>query len=94
MSLFTVCQFRFADSLDIFLMVVGTIMAIANGAVLPAMVIVFGEMTNSFVENSILEGLPPHMTLPESESKINFYMSIYFPYSIIDLCNFVTWEQI
>ncbi|XP_060717198.1 ATP-binding cassette, sub-family B (MDR/TAP), member 4 [Tachysurus vachellii] len=56
--------FRFADSLDIFLMLVGTIMAMANGAVLPAMVIVFGDMTNSFVDNSILDGL--NGTLPEN----------------------------
>ncbi|KAF4076001.1 hypothetical protein AMELA_G00225410 [Ameiurus melas] len=55
--------FRFADSVDILLMLVGTIMALANGAVLPAMVIVFGDMTNSFVEDSILEGLPPNFTL-------------------------------
>ncbi|KAI5092339.1 ATP-binding cassette, sub-family B (MDR/TAP), member 4 isoform 1, partial [Silurus meridionalis] len=55
--------FRFADSLDIFLMVVGTIMAMANGAVLPAMVVVFGDMTNSFVDDSILQNLP-NITLP------------------------------
>lgn len=59
-------------------MLVGTIMAIANGAVLPAMVIVFGEMTNSFVDNSILEGLHPNFTLNPSESINNFCMSIYF----------------
>lgn len=53
-------------------------MAIANGAVLPAMVIVFGEMTNSFVDNSILEGLHPNFTLHPSESINNFCMSIYF----------------
>lgn len=57
-------------------MLVGTIMAMANGAVLPAMVIVFGDMANSFVDNSILDGL--NGTFPESESKHYFYMSIYF----------------
>uniref|UniRef100_A0A8C2FTJ7 ABC-type xenobiotic transporter n=1 Tax=Cyprinus carpio TaxID=7962 RepID=A0A8C2FTJ7_CYPCA len=40
--------FRYADGVDIFLMLVGTVMSIANGAVLPLMVIVFGGMTNSF----------------------------------------------
>uniref|UniRef100_A0A9J8CXS6 ATP-binding cassette sub-family B member 5 n=2 Tax=Cyprinus carpio TaxID=7962 RepID=A0A9J8CXS6_CYPCA len=40
--------FRYADGVDIFLMLLGTIMSMANGAVLPLMVIVFGDMTNSF----------------------------------------------
>lgn len=58
LSLIAIYQFRFADSLDIFLMLVGTIMAMANGAVLPAMMLVFGEMTNSFVDSSIIENVP------------------------------------
>uniref|UniRef100_A0A3B1KG44 ABC transmembrane type-1 domain-containing protein n=1 Tax=Astyanax mexicanus TaxID=7994 RepID=A0A3B1KG44_ASTMX len=40
--------FRYADSVDILLMLVGMVMAMANGAVLPAMVIVFGDMTDNF----------------------------------------------
>lgn len=53
-------------------------MAMANGAVLPAMVIVFGDMTNSFVDNSILGNLPPNLTFPGGEYKNYLYMSIYF----------------
>uniref|UniRef100_A0A8C1HNH4 ATP-binding cassette, sub-family B (MDR/TAP), member 4 n=1 Tax=Cyprinus carpio carpio TaxID=630221 RepID=A0A8C1HNH4_CYPCA len=49
--------FRYADGVDIFLMLVGTVMSIANGAVLPLMVIVFGGMTNSFVDDTIAENL-------------------------------------
>ncbi|XP_062841934.1 ATP-binding cassette, sub-family B (MDR/TAP), member 4 isoform X1 [Trichomycterus rosablanca] len=56
--------FRYADSVDIVLMIFGTIMAMANGAVLPAMVVVFGDMTNSFVHDSIIESLPENVTLP------------------------------
>ncbi|KAF5907181.1 Multidrug resistance protein 1, partial [Clarias magur] len=56
--------FRFADGVDILLMVVGTMMALGNGAVLPAMMIVFGDITNSFVDNSILDSLLPNMTFP------------------------------
>lgn len=72
-------QFRFADSVDILLMLVGTIMAMGNGAILPAMVIVFGDMTNSFVADSTAGSLPPNMSLG-GESKKTFYMtmSIYF----------------
>ncbi|XP_060756248.1 ATP-binding cassette, sub-family B (MDR/TAP), member 4 [Neoarius graeffei] len=62
--------FRFADSFDILLMLVGTIMAIGNGAVLPAMVIVFGDMTNSFVVDSMAGNLPPNITLPNNSSNI------------------------
>uniref|UniRef100_A0A671LKP0 ATP-binding cassette sub-family B member 5 n=1 Tax=Sinocyclocheilus anshuiensis TaxID=1608454 RepID=A0A671LKP0_9TELE len=49
----SVCQFRYADGVDIFLMLLGTVMSIANGTVLPLMVIVFGDMTNSFVDDTI-----------------------------------------
>uniref|UniRef100_A0A7M4G0X0 Multidrug resistance protein 1-like n=1 Tax=Crocodylus porosus TaxID=8502 RepID=A0A7M4G0X0_CROPO len=40
--------FYYADWLDIILMIVGLIAAIANGSGLPLMIIVFGEMTNKF----------------------------------------------
>lgn len=60
------CQFRYADGVDIFLMLLATIMSIANGAVLPLMVIVFGDMTNSFVEDTIAENLK-NITLSPSE---------------------------
>uniref|UniRef100_A0A4W4EAF4 ATP-binding cassette, sub-family B (MDR/TAP), member 4 n=1 Tax=Electrophorus electricus TaxID=8005 RepID=A0A4W4EAF4_ELEEL len=61
-------QFRYADGGDLVLMFFGTIMAMANGAVLPAMVIVFGDMTNSFCyirydwsyAPSLHLGPPPH----------------------------------
>uniref|UniRef100_A0A4W4E9Y8 ABC-type xenobiotic transporter n=1 Tax=Electrophorus electricus TaxID=8005 RepID=A0A4W4E9Y8_ELEEL len=58
--------FRYADGGDLVLMFFGTIMAMANGAVLPAMVIVFGDMTNSFIllppnyAPSLHLGPPPH----------------------------------
>ncbi|XP_074693188.1 ATP-binding cassette sub-family B member 5 isoform X3 [Strix aluco] len=41
--------FHYADWVDVLLMVVGLISAAANGTGLPLMIIVFGEMTNSFV---------------------------------------------
>ncbi|GLT31783.1 hypothetical protein SLA2020_064920 [Shorea laevis] len=40
--------FSFADSIDYFLMLVGTIGAIANGLCMPLMTIVFGEIVNAF----------------------------------------------
>lgn len=40
--------FSFADRLDIFLMITGTIGAIGNGISTPLMAILFGNFTNSF----------------------------------------------
>ncbi|XP_070822421.1 ATP-dependent translocase ABCB1 [Chaetodon trifascialis] len=45
--------FRFADSWDIVLICVGTVMAMVNGVVLPLMCIVFGDMTDSFIQDSM-----------------------------------------
>ncbi|XP_065254511.1 ATP-dependent translocase ABCB1-like [Emys orbicularis] len=42
-------QFGYADWLDIILMIIGLIAAVANGTGLPLLIIVFGEMTNRFV---------------------------------------------
>ena len=51
--MFLFCQFRFADNIDILLMVLGTIGALANGIALPSLMIVFGEMTDSFIEDAL-----------------------------------------
>ncbi|XP_075443556.1 ATP-dependent translocase ABCB1 isoform X1 [Ascaphus truei] len=58
----TFAMFRYADSMDRFLMIFGTILAVAHGAGLPLMMIVFGEMTDLFVtsgknESLTIEGL-------------------------------------
>ncbi|KAM6314849.1 LOW QUALITY PROTEIN: ATP-binding cassette sub-family B member 5 [Aegotheles albertisi] len=45
--------FRYADGVDVLLMVVGLVTAAANGTGLPLMIIVFGEMTNSFVLSGV-----------------------------------------
>uniref|UniRef100_A0A8C2HPR8 ATP-binding cassette sub-family B member 5 n=1 Tax=Cyprinus carpio TaxID=7962 RepID=A0A8C2HPR8_CYPCA len=69
--------FRYADGVDIFLMLVGTVMSIANGAVLPLMVIVFGGMTNSFVDDTIAENLK-NITLSPSELDHCALHAIYY----------------
>ena len=43
--------FSFADSTDILLMILGTIGAVGNGASLPIMSILFGDLVNSFGQN-------------------------------------------
>uniref|UniRef100_A0A8D3DH01 ATP-binding cassette, sub-family B (MDR/TAP), member 4 n=1 Tax=Scophthalmus maximus TaxID=52904 RepID=A0A8D3DH01_SCOMX len=44
-----IALFRFADSMDLLMVFLGTVMAMANGVVLPLMCIVFGDMTDSLV---------------------------------------------
>ncbi|XP_030604928.1 ATP-dependent translocase ABCB1 [Archocentrus centrarchus] len=46
--------FRFADRWDVLMIAVGTLMAMANGVVLPLMCIVFGDMTDSFISNAAI----------------------------------------
>uniref|UniRef100_A0A670ZUJ7 ATP binding cassette subfamily B member 4 n=1 Tax=Pseudonaja textilis TaxID=8673 RepID=A0A670ZUJ7_PSETE len=47
--------FRYSDSLDKLLMIVGTIFAALHGASLPVMMIVFGDMTNTFVGSGTID---------------------------------------
>ncbi|NXH95174.1 MDR1 protein, partial [Pachycephala philippinensis] len=43
----------YADGVDVLLMVVGLVSAAANGTGMPLMIIIFGEMTNSFVLSGV-----------------------------------------
>ncbi|NWW63711.1 MDR1 protein, partial [Ifrita kowaldi] len=45
--------FRYADRVDVLLMVVGLVAAAANGTGMPLMIIIFGDMTNSFVLSGV-----------------------------------------
>ncbi|XP_077160256.1 ATP-dependent translocase ABCB1-like isoform X2 [Paroedura picta] len=56
-SPFTV--FRYSDWLDKLLMILGTCFAAVHGASLPVMMIIFGEMTDSFVEEGMASAIPP-----------------------------------
>ncbi|XP_047217708.1 ATP-binding cassette, sub-family B (MDR/TAP), member 4 isoform X1 [Girardinichthys multiradiatus] len=53
----------FADYWDVMMICIGTVMAVANGAVLPLMCIVFGDMTDSLV-NSASNVSNPNVTIP------------------------------
>ncbi|NWV27208.1 MDR1 protein, partial [Origma solitaria] len=45
--------FRYADGVDVLLMVIGLVSAAANGTGMPLMIIIFGEMTDSFVLSGV-----------------------------------------
>ncbi|XP_057689868.1 ATP-dependent translocase ABCB1-like [Corythoichthys intestinalis] len=47
--------FKFADKIDVALLVFGTIMSVAHGAIMPVMCLLFGEMTDNFAEHSAIE---------------------------------------
>ncbi|KAM6451004.1 ATP-dependent translocase ABCB1 [Liasis olivaceus] len=63
-------MFRYSDSLDKILMILGTVFAALHGASLPVMMIVFGDMTNSFVQSG-------HLPI-ENISLINISQSLPF----------------
>ncbi|KAM4600373.1 ATP-dependent translocase ABCB1 [Polymixia lowei] len=81
-----IALFRFADGWDIVLIILGTVMSMANGVVLPLMFIVFGDMTDSFVDDSILSQtntsnpnittLPFNVTLGDEMTGYAIYYSI------------------
>ena len=64
---YDVCyQFRFATCGDVFLILLGIVCACINGVSLPAMIIVFGDMIDSFVGDGqaqeALAGIPWELT--------------------------------
>ena len=52
---FIFSQFRFSDTKDKLLMLCGLLCSIIHGAAMPLMIIVFGQMSDLFVYESILE---------------------------------------
>ncbi|XP_070692316.1 ATP-dependent translocase ABCB1 [Pempheris klunzingeri] len=81
-----IALFRFADSLDIVMILIATVMSMANGVALPLMCVVFGDMTDSFVHDSMQH---PNMTNPNftvvlGNSTLEKDMAVYaIYYSII-----------
>uniref|UniRef100_A0A7N6B0Q5 ATP-binding cassette, sub-family B (MDR/TAP), member 4 n=1 Tax=Anabas testudineus TaxID=64144 RepID=A0A7N6B0Q5_ANATE len=70
-----IAVFRFADNLDIAMILAGTVMAMANGVVLPLMCIVFGDMTDSFVSDAMASN---NQTGQSESSYICYVMSLLF----------------
>ena len=46
-------QFRFGTGSDKLLIILGTVVAMAHGAALPLMIIVFGDMIDMFVDRDV-----------------------------------------
>ncbi|KAJ6666730.1 hypothetical protein lerEdw1_020454 [Lerista edwardsae] len=69
-----IAVFRYSNGVDRLLMVLGTLLAAVHGAALPLMMIVFGEMTDSFV-NAAHPGMSRNKTLGEQMTRYAYYYS-------------------
>uniref|UniRef100_A0A8C8SGP0 ATP binding cassette subfamily B member 4 n=1 Tax=Pelusios castaneus TaxID=367368 RepID=A0A8C8SGP0_9SAUR len=73
-------MFRYSDWLDKLLMLLGTAMAILHGSGLPLMMIIFGDMTDSFVTSGNISfpeniSFNPFGTLEEEMTRYAYYYS-------------------
>ncbi|TFK07636.1 circadian-associated transcriptional repressor [Platysternon megacephalum] len=73
-------MFRYSDWLDKLLMVLGSAMAILHGAALPIMMIIFGDMTDSFVTPGNISNpgnisFNPYQKLEEQMTRYAYYYS-------------------
>ncbi|XP_029138945.1 ATP-binding cassette sub-family B member 5 [Protobothrops mucrosquamatus] len=88
-------EFSFADALDIILMIVGSIAAVATGTGQPIIVIIFGQMTNSFVVTSFNVSTEiNNSACPQAASDIENQMASHAYYFVgigfaVLLCSFV-----
>ncbi|CAL8290779.1 unnamed protein product [Merluccius merluccius] len=73
-----VALFRFADGLDITLLVLGTLMSIVNGTVLPLMFVVFGDMTDSFVASQVISDYAINYSIMGAIVLVAAYMQVAF----------------
>nr|XP_033786803.1 ATP-dependent translocase ABCB1-like [Geotrypetes seraphini]XP_033786804.1 ATP-dependent translocase ABCB1-like [Geotrypetes seraphini]XP_033786805.1 ATP-dependent translocase ABCB1-like [Geotrypetes seraphini]XP_033786806.1 ATP-dependent translocase ABCB1-like [Geotrypetes seraphini]XP_033786807.1 ATP-dependent translocase ABCB1-like [Geotrypetes seraphini]XP_033786808.1 ATP-dependent translocase ABCB1-like [Geotrypetes seraphini]XP_033786809.1 ATP-dependent translocase ABCB1-like [Geotry len=93
--------FAYADCLDKVLMTVGLICAVANGVALPLMIIVFGEMTDSFVQSGVQEynssanmssecvGIP-HMDIEGQMTRFAYYF-VGIGFAVLVLSTIQVW---
>ncbi|XP_077998882.1 ATP-dependent translocase ABCB1-like isoform X2 [Glandiceps talaboti] len=86
--------FRFATSFDVFLMVIGGIFAAVHGAGWPALMLIFGQMTDTFINgtgtpNTTFPPMPPTMhTVPPHPSNGSSAVTVYpFAYPSYDHFN-------
>ncbi|XP_060104425.1 ATP-dependent translocase ABCB1 [Heteronotia binoei] len=89
-------MFRYSDWLDKLLMVVGTLFAAVHGAALPVMMIIFGDMTDSFVASGIPAGNGSvkisNETLEEQMTRYAYYYSgIGAGVLIVAYCQIAFW---
>lgn len=66
--MFCFSQFRFADGLDITLMILGLLASLVNGACLPLMSLILGEMSDDLISACLGK---------TNTSEYNIYFSVF-----------------
>ncbi|XP_034084197.1 ATP-binding cassette, sub-family B (MDR/TAP), member 4 isoform X1 [Gymnodraco acuticeps] len=74
--------FRFASGVDILLILTGTLCAMVHGVILPLMCIVFGDMTDSFINDSAMSSIP-NATAPRNSTLQAEMKGFAISYSIL-----------
>ncbi|KAM6910395.1 ATP-dependent translocase ABCB1 [Xenentodon cancila] len=72
--------FKFANGVDILMMMIGTVMAVANGVVLPLMCIVFGDMTDSLINGATVNLSDPSSIYMNMTVNIEEDMTVFAIY--------------
>uniref|UniRef100_A0A7N8WU94 ATP-binding cassette, sub-family B (MDR/TAP), member 4 n=1 Tax=Mastacembelus armatus TaxID=205130 RepID=A0A7N8WU94_9TELE len=75
-----IAVFRFADRFDMLMIFLGTVMAIIHGVVLPLLCLVFGNMTDSFIKDSMIHHLNYNFTIMQRNSTLEDDMNYYAIY--------------
>ncbi|XP_051921762.1 ATP-binding cassette, sub-family B (MDR/TAP), member 4 isoform X10 [Hippocampus zosterae] len=74
--------FRFADGIDVILIVFGTVMSVAHGLVFPLMCVVFGHMADRFIQSSAMSKnntqyfISTNSTLQDDMAGFSIYFAI------------------
>ncbi|CAI0469814.1 unnamed protein product [Linum tenue] len=83
--------FSFADSIDVVLMILGTIGAIGNGVAMPLMTILFGQLTDSFGQNQNNSDVVSVVSKVINPTKTSFPSMIIIAFQVT--CWMVTGER-
>ncbi|EPQ11494.1 ATP-binding cassette sub-family B member 5 [Myotis brandtii] len=76
-------QFRFADGLDITLMILGLLASVVNGACLPVMSLILGEMSDNLLSGCLLKSnTTNYRNCTQSQDKLNKDMIVLTLYYV------------
>ncbi|XP_028400885.1 multidrug resistance protein 1-like isoform X2 [Dendronephthya gigantea] len=89
--------FRFADRFDVILMIIGTIGSLAQGAMIPVQFIIFGDLSDSFIEYTVcLDPRSNCTTIPNIEEDMipfaYYYVGIAVAMAVAVGIRMVTYE--
>lgn len=71
------CQFQYASLGDVFLILIGACSAIIQGSSFPILSIIFGQMTNSFIQQATVVSFLFYFTCYNKKMKYFIYKIIF-----------------